>query len=405
MAPYTSESDRPATPQQSKPAMEGTDILNQQPLSEVPGHSTSNRSHRYKCEFCQQTFKRRDEHDRHRFSHTGVHAYPCLEPSCGKAYSNRSHLLRHMRTNHLERPETSGPELACKHPNCTMKFSSKHAMKRHYQTKHVLGKPYACDVCSERFWRKLQLKLHKVRHTGQYPHRCEHCSQGFVNLKLMRSHRCKHHAQKCADCPKEFLRWSELVTHRRLEHPSEFRCDQCDKVFHTKRNLNLHGRVHRTEDERDVFECPHAGCPRFYEHQRNLYAHIRAKHENRKREDLVCTVSECGRVLATKQKLEHHRKLHLRASKTGRARKAKVVPLAGCSKDVTDGSPCTAAPKETTTGKDESTVTVSSDQKSLLDVTTDSEVENTQTVQDLLETHMQHLCTQLDTLRSVLAPV
>ncbi|XP_053664775.1 transcription factor IIIA-like [Anopheles marshallii] len=408
MAPYVSENDHRATIQQSEQAMVGSDILSQQPLSALLGSGTSNRSHRYKCEFCQQTFKRRDDHDRHRFSHTGVYAYPCLEPKCGKAYSNRSHLLRHTRTNHLERPGTSRPELHCKHPNCTMKYTSKHAMKRHYQTKHVLGKPYACDVCNERFWRKLQLKLHKVRHTGQYPHRCEHCNQGFVNLKSMRSHRCKRNAQKCADCPKEFLHWSELVAHRRLEHPSEFRCDKCDKLFHTKRNLNLHGRVHRAQDERVVFECPHEGCPRFYEHERNLYAHVRAKHENRKRVELMCPVAECSRVLATRQKLEHHRKMHLRASKTSARGKntKKAVALECCWKDLSDSNQaCSSKSEETSVTNDKSITGESSDSKSLLDVTTDSEVENNQTVEDMLETHMKRLCTQLDMLQTNLVPV
>uniref|UniRef100_A0A182SCC0 C2H2-type domain-containing protein n=1 Tax=Anopheles maculatus TaxID=74869 RepID=A0A182SCC0_9DIPT len=408
MAPYSSESDHQATLQQSEKTMEGADILNQQPLSVPPEPSASKRSHRYKCEFCQQQFKRRDELDRHRFSHTGVHTYICLEPGCGKGYSNRSHLLRHMRTNHLERPAQPNPEIACKHPNCTMKFTSKQTMKRHYQVKHVFGKPYACDVCSERFWRKLQLKQHMVRHTGEYPHRCEHCNQGFVNLKSMRNHRCKRNAQKCADCPKEFVRWSELVAHRRLEHPAEFRCDQCDKLFHTKRNLNLHGRVHRAEDERVVYECPHAGCPRFYEYERNLFAHVRAKHENRKRTEHVCPVAECGRVLATKQKLDQHRKLHLRASKTAGRRKTKSVSLEGCSKDVTASPVCAATSEEIPASKDKcvpAVVPVIPEQKNQLDVTTDSEVENAEAVQNLLETHMQLLCTQLDTLRSNLAPV
>uniref|UniRef100_A0A182PNR8 C2H2-type domain-containing protein n=1 Tax=Anopheles epiroticus TaxID=199890 RepID=A0A182PNR8_9DIPT len=369
-------------------AMVEADILNpfpEQPLSvSAAGQCASKRSHRYQCEFCQQTFKRRDEHDRHRFTHTGVYIYPCLEPGCGKAYSNRSHLLRHVRANHLERTGDNGPTINCQHPNCAMKFATKQAMKRHYQTKHVLGKPYACDVCSERFWRKLQLKLHKVRHTGEYPHRCEHCGQGFVNLKSMRSHRCKHHAQKCADCAQEFLRWSELVAHRRLEHPTQYRCEQCEKLFNTKRNLNLHGRVHEKQRAKEegkevmVYECPYAGCPRFYEHERNLTAHVRSKHESRKRVEHVCPVAECGKVLATKKELEQHRKLHLRASKAARTEQPEDKPT-----EVPDAGEGSIAQ---------------------LDVTTDSEVEGGY-MQELLEHHMQHLCTQLDTLQSNLVTI
>ncbi|XP_049300545.1 zinc finger protein 281-like [Anopheles funestus] len=80
--------------------------------------------------------------------------------------------------------------------------TSKHDTKCHYQKKHILAKPYACDVCNVRFWRKLQLKLYKIRHTGQYPHRCEHYRQGFVNLTVLRNHQCQHNARKCSGCPK-----------------------------------------------------------------------------------------------------------------------------------------------------------------------------------------------------------
>ncbi|XP_041780289.1 zinc finger protein 567-like [Anopheles merus] len=421
MAPCsTTDHQHQATGQQSEQAMEGAVILDgsaQPPLSaRLPGQCAGNRSHRYKCDHCEQTFKRRDELDRHRYTHTGVHAYPCLEPDCGKAYSNRSHLLRHVRACHLESAGTARPEVDCSHPNCAMKFTTRQAMKRHYQTKHVLGKPYACDTCGERFWRKLQLKLHKVRHTGEYPHRCEHCGQGFVNARTMRSHRCRQNAHRCPDCAREFLRWSELVVHRRLDHPTQYRCDQCDKQFSTKRNLNLHGRVHRKQQEAAagqdgeqqqqqqvevlVYECPYPGCPRFYEHERNLHAHVRSKHESRKREELACPVADCGKVLATKQKLEQHRRLHLRASKArARASARKGRRQAGSSRAAA-GTPAAVA-SETA----EPAVPAGEPSRPA-DVTTDSEVEGAgHMLEDLLDKHVQHLCSQLDTLRSNLAPM
>lgn len=160
-----------------------------------------------------------------------------------------------------------------------------------------------------------------------------------------------------------------------------------------------------------VYECPHAGCPRFYEHERNLYAHVRAKHENQKRAEHVCPVPECGRVLATKQKLDQHRKLHLRASNTAGRRKTKSISLEGSSKDMPTGEPgCSATVDEQPAASEQpcalpANVPALSEQKNQLDVTTDSEVESTQTMQNLLETHVQLLCTQLDTLRSNLAQI
>ncbi|XP_050094340.1 zinc finger protein 782 [Anopheles aquasalis] len=285
--------------------------------ADEPQPAEKAKSQQYKCEFCAECFRRKDTHDRHRFTHTGVYEYGCSEPGCTKQYTNRSHLKRHIRANHT-RPLAvlTRSTVECEDPSCTLKFHTKLAMKRHYQTKHVLGKPHACDQCEERFWRKSQLRVHKFKHTDQYPHRCEHCHNGFVNLKSMRNHRCNSNLRPCPDCSKEFKLWSELVAHRRLEHPNRFRCEHCSKVFHTKRCLKAHARSHaeRTDDEQEVFECPHAGCPRFYKHERNLYAHVRSKHEGAKK--FVCEEEGCGRVLSTRQKLEHHLKLHQCAARS-----------------------------------------------------------------------------------------
>uniref|UniRef100_A0A182RWF2 C2H2-type domain-containing protein n=1 Tax=Anopheles funestus TaxID=62324 RepID=A0A182RWF2_ANOFN len=191
-----------------------------------------------------------------------------------------------MQTKHLERSSASSPKVwNCEHPNCTMQFTRKHAMKRHYNVKHTLGKQYVCDLCSERFWRKLQLKQHMIHHTGQYPHKCEPCGQGFINLKSMRDHRCQRNSYKCTNCSKVFVRWLELVTHQRLEHAKQFRCEECNKLLRTKRNLKAHAQVHLAEDAQEVYECPYAGCTRFYTYKRNLNIHVRSKHRSTKAEE------------------------------------------------------------------------------------------------------------------------
>ncbi|XP_052895499.1 LOW QUALITY PROTEIN: zinc finger protein 155-like [Anopheles moucheti] len=263
-----------------------TNMLNLHSCCPVPVSSRrSNKNHRYKCQLCTQTFRRRDGYDRHQFLRTGVYTYPCQEPNCSKAFTNRSHLVRHVRVNHIELSSTSRPNVwNCTHPDCPMKFSRKDTMNRHYQSKHIHGKPHVCDVCSESFWRKLQLKQHMMRHTDQYPHRCEQCGQGFVNLKSMRSHRCKRNAYVCSNCSKEFVRWLELITHQQLEHPVQFRCEECGKWFRTKRNLKLHAQAHLAKDVKEVYECPYDDCMRFYTYKNNLNAHVRLKHPRTSKE-------------------------------------------------------------------------------------------------------------------------
>ncbi|XP_053681607.1 transcription factor IIIA [Sabethes cyaneus] len=266
----------------------------------------------FRCEDCATVFRKRDHFDRHRFTHTGVREYRCPEPDCSKEYTNRTHLNRHIRTNHTKKQAEPGNAIRCKQTGCAKMFSTELGMRRHYELKHILGKSWSCPECGDRFWRKLQLKQHSFKHTGQYPHRCELCESGFMSLKALRNHRATHALHKCESCSAEFTRWTDLVAHRKLQHVTVYRCDICQGRFPTKRNLKTHIRVHCESEE--VFQCPHEGCPKFYEYERNLIAHVRSKHEGSRK--FVCSVPECGRALSTKQKLDQHRRMHESAARS-----------------------------------------------------------------------------------------
>lgn len=269
------------------------------------------------CDQCQQTFRKRDHFDRHRFGHTGVKEYRCPEADCGKEYTNRTHLNRHIRANHGERQVQPVNVFRCKHATCGKTFGTEQSMRRHYELKHVLGKSWSCGECGERFWRKLQLKQHSVKHTGQYPHRCDLCEKGFINLKSLRNHRTTHALHRCDSCPAEFSRWTDLVAHRKLQHATLYQCEVCQSKFPSKKNLKAHAKVHEKRqdgDDQEVFQCPWDGCPKFYDYERNLMAHIRSKHEGTHK--FVCPVEGCNRSLATRQKLDHHRRMHESAARS-----------------------------------------------------------------------------------------
>lgn len=284
-------------------------------LSEL---SAINERQFFSCTECGLVFRKQDDFDRHRFAHTGVKEYRCPEPNCTKEYTNRSHLNRHIRTNHHSTKEFASNQIQCKHASCAKTFSTEQNMRRHYDHKHVLGKSWTCDKCGERFWRKLQLKQHLFRHTGEYPHRCDHCNKGFMNLKSLRHHQTSHAIYKCDSCTSEFTRWTDLVAHRKLQHMTVYQCDICQGKFRSKRNLKAHILVHQKSrkdgEEQVVFQCPYDGCPKFYDYERNLMAHVKSKHEGVQK--YVCSVEGCGRALSTQQKLDQHRRMHESAARS-----------------------------------------------------------------------------------------
>lgn len=184
-------------------------------------------------------------------------------------------------------------------------------MNRHFKLQHVIEKFYKCPECGEKFARKLQLKQHSFRHTGEFPYKCEECNRGFCNQRTMLKHQTIHNdaarVHTCQDCSQKFQKWSELMAHRKISHAARYECDLCHKKFFSKMNLRQHFKIHQPKDDRIVYQCHFENCPKFYFENRNLTAHIRSKHEGKK---FVCDISGCGRALATKQKLEQHKKLH-----------------------------------------------------------------------------------------------
>ncbi|XP_075185421.1 uncharacterized protein LOC142257173 isoform X2 [Anomaloglossus baeobatrachus] len=140
---------------------------------------------------------------------SGQAPFSCLE--CGKCFTTKQNLARHMRI-------------------------------------HTGEKPFSCSECGKCFCQKQHLIHHQRIHTGEKPFSCSECGKCFTLKRLLVIHQRIHTGEKpfsCSECGKCFTLKRQLVIHQRI-HTGEkpFSCSQCGKGLEQKHDLTRHQMIH-----------------------------------------------------------------------------------------------------------------------------------------------------------------
>lgn len=134
---------------------------------------------------------------------------------------------------------------------------------------------HVCNICDQHFHKKNHLRAHMYEHTGIPPFKCEHCPLAFISITEYKKHKKNHRKYTCS-CGEDYFRWTEYLKHRREKHMEEYVCETCNKKFKHKPNYKAHLNSHN--DDREIFDCPHEGCERYYVYKKNLQQHINVFH-------------------------------------------------------------------------------------------------------------------------------
>lgn len=170
--------------------------------------------------------------------------------------SNKSISETHTQTIH-----EGAREHECK--ECGKKFSFKFSLLRHMRQIHTKIKPYCCQFCPLQFSDWTTKIRHERTHTKIRPYKCSTCSKSFSYANVLKAH-VKSHSNEpkfvCAICNQAFTLKFNLEAHLKRKHLRE-RSPATGKI--TKGTKPL-GPLYIDTETPHILKCaivPHVSLP------------------------------------------------------------------------------------------------------------------------------------------------
>ncbi|KAJ8921027.1 hypothetical protein NQ315_015823 [Exocentrus adspersus] len=223
----------------------------------------------------------------------------------------------------------------------------KFRMKSDYKKKNK--KRYPCEICKREFLHFGRYKLHKKSHKMKYVCQEEKCGTESLDKAVVEQHQSETghtginvveivesaggtvqlpegvadlinetetgsstpsaSSYKCQDCNKTFICKQNLDVHRRAVHNQEkpFCCDKCDKKFSYANSLKLHMLRHEKDaTDNPAKEYPCEQCGKVLHHPSSLIYHRETEHSNGRR--FIC--NKCNKSFKHSQLLQRHQLVH-----------------------------------------------------------------------------------------------
>ncbi|XP_065161470.1 zinc finger protein 239-like [Atheta coriaria] len=153
---------------------------------------------------------------------------------CSGLYNSKEYLKLHLRTVHKE---TEDEELICE--LCNKVFRGEFYLKKHIRISHK--RPLkVCQICGKTV---RDMPLHLLTH-GEKSVQCSVCQKMFTSKRQMEVHKRIHTGKKpykCKHCGQAFTQAGTRKIHERI-HTNErpFICEGCGKGFTSASVMNVH---------------------------------------------------------------------------------------------------------------------------------------------------------------------
>ncbi|XP_029030271.1 PR domain zinc finger protein 15 isoform X2 [Betta splendens] len=312
----------------------------------------------FQCDICSRFFSTNSNLSKHKKKH-GEKLYSC--EICNKMFYRKDVMQEHHRrhgvgTKHMKREELeANGEEGTKYrkepspcPICGKVFSCRSNMNKHLLTHG--DKKYTCEICGRKFFRVDVLRDHIHVHFKDIALMDEQEREGFIRKIGISASTSddtdedeeeeddpEHHKYNCKKCQLSFAKGREYLKHIMEQHKERgYGCGICNRRFALKATYNAHLVIHREQlpdpaVQKYIHPCEicgrifnsignlerhkiiHTGvkshscdkCGKSFARKDMLKEHLRVHDDIR---DFLC--AECGKGMKTKHALRHHMKLH-----------------------------------------------------------------------------------------------
>ncbi|XP_003966395.2 zinc finger protein 574 isoform X2 [Takifugu rubripes] len=225
-------------------------------------------------------------------------------------------------------------------PYCGKTFTRRIFLRTHVY-RHTGEKLFTCKVCAKSFTNSQSLLRHSMSHTGNKPYSCSVCDKKFSQAPTLKRHQRIHtsavaprkrgrkpvcamdsegaaHLFPCPHCPSRFNTEDQLNHHKLLHTSHPFHCSDCGEAFKRRKDLDLHSLTHQ---DKEPATCPH--CSSQFVNQSVLEIHLqrcptteedknagRGRGQGRGRSTGQIECDLCGHRCMTQEGLDLHRMSH-----------------------------------------------------------------------------------------------
>lgn len=172
-------------------------------------------------------------------------------------------------TAHLKQVHEGLRPYKCGHEGCDKAFFAK--LERDYhKLRHEDGvKKHVCSLCGKRFRVPVSLSRHLLNVHDQHPTKqresytctfpgCNKVLRWKALRRHLETHKSPEERRSCPTCNEVFPNMQMRVLHERSVHQGKtnFKCEQCGKLFRDQIALNMHYKTHSSEQP---FQCEKCG--------------------------------------------------------------------------------------------------------------------------------------------------